>query len=441
MATIEDESVIGEAVVSYLVQQIFTPNQHAKVNFVPRVDLENQLVDSLRTPGKQIIVYGHPGSGKSSVVRKKLMELYPANITTQCQRSMTFEQALLNAFDQLDQYYPEVSSTKTVASKSRSLEAKYFELKAAVSKTSSTESQLNLRRVVPPQLTAQRLSQFLGEKGLCWVLEDFHKLIPEEKVHLSQSLKVFVDASSEYETVRVICLGAVMTAREVVEYDPEMRKRVAEIHVPLMSREELLQIMINGCKLLNIEIDGWIKHEIVRFSAGLASVCHQLALNMCNVASVSATQPVLVKLVRDVFDKAVVRYVSESSDTLKSQFDIALRRHRVREYDNTRIILTVLARAGEDGLTNAELLQAIRKSVPKYPQSNLTKYLAELQSTDRGELILCDGASGRFSFSDPLYQAYARAKLVPPDIKGHLSTHIHTLLDQIIKQYVEKSPV
>ena len=96
-----------------------------------------------------------------------------------------------------------------------------------------------MKRVIAPQLTAQTLARFLGEAGCCWVLEDFHKIAARHKKRLAQMLKLFLDMSYDYPHLKIIALGAVDTAREVIEYDNEMRTRVAEIHVPLMTEEEL----------------------------------------------------------------------------------------------------------------------------------------------------------------------------------------------------------
>jgi len=115
--------------------------------------------------------------------------------------------------------------------------------------TGGTES----RRLIPPQLTTQRLAKFMGAKHLCWVLEDFHKVHPTQKKLLAQAMKVFVDESYHFPTLRVIAVGAVATAREVVEHDPEMRTRVSELLVPLMEDAELQMILSQGESLLNVK--------------------------------------------------------------------------------------------------------------------------------------------------------------------------------------------
>ncbi len=418
----------------YKSTDIFTPNNHATVNFVPRPRLENALTDALRTPGKQIVIFGHSGSGKSSLLRHKLLQLYPNHITVQCQASLTWDQILLSAFDQLDAFYMSAKASGTQAIKQRSIEASYGMIKAAVSAQSQKHQQLTLSRVVPPQLTTQRLAQFLGAKDLCLVLEDFHKVHDSERVHLAQSLKVFVDAAAEYPGVKAICLGAVDTARQVVQCDDEMRTRVAEIRVPLMAHEELRQILGNGAEFLNVRFDDGLVYEIARFSAGLASACHQLALNACWAADVGCTSPAQIAITRKHVDHAIQRYIDDSSDSLRSSFNRALKRVRTRTYDNTRLILRALADATEEGLTHNELLQEIHKSEPKYPSGNLTQYLRELRRGSRGALLRHDSDSGRFAFTDPLYHAYARALFGPNEDKRFKPSEVTDVLTQLLNE-------
>ena len=56
----------------YKLHDIFTPSTVAKVNYLRRDELEKRIITSLETPGEQIILYGHSGSGKTTIIRKLL---------------------------------------------------------------------------------------------------------------------------------------------------------------------------------------------------------------------------------------------------------------------------------------------------------------------------------------------------------------------------------
>jgi hypothetical protein len=308
-------------------------------------------MDALYTPGKQVIVYGESGSGKSTLLLNKLRETYAGHITTRCTAATTNESLVLDAFDQLNPYYTQERSTKKSGGISPTLSAKFIEIQGTVSK----EACETRNRVLPPQLTAQRLAEFLGAQGMCWVIEDFHKMSIEEKVPFAQSLKVFCDMSAEYPEVKTICIGATGTARQVVEYDPEMRARVAELHVPLMTDDELEKIVFKGQELLNIDLSALMR-DVVQYSVGVPSVCHQLSLNACLEKDVFTTQSTLLSFAPSDLRPAVEHYVRDSSDTLKASFEKALKRHQVRRYDNCRLILEALASGPLEGMLYGEIL-------------------------------------------------------------------------------------
>jgi len=398
----------------YKSQDVFTPTMPAKASFVERDALNTQLVDALETPGKQIVVYGQSGTGKTTLLINKLYPFYAnRKITSRCTIATTFEGLLLGAFDQLDVFYASGASIKKATDITGKIEQSYLTLKAAIEAKSSTEEQATLSRLIPPQLTPQRLAEFCGAAGCCWVLEDFHKVPTSEKAKLSQVMKVFTDTAADFPSVKVIAIGAVGTAREVIQYDPEMRNRVAEIAVPMMTVDELKAILLKGEELLKIKF-GEHKDQIAKYSSGMGAVCHQLALNICNTANIRGTCEKETWITNGQFKDAIKRYVDDSSDTLKTVFDIALKQERSRTFDNTRIILGALTLLGDKGGTHAQILKKIREGSPQYPTGNLTTYLGELQTAKRGQIIRCDTASGEFFFSDPLYLAYAQCMFVPP---------------------------
>lgn len=392
---------------------VFTPTTPARFAFVERTALNNQLVEALMTPGKQVVVYGSSGSGKTTLLVNKLAQLYPDHITTRCTAATTFETLLLSAFDSLGVYYASTASIKKGKSITTKLEKEYYGIKASIEATSTRETEVSYARLLPPQLTPQRLAEFCGAAGCCWVLEDFHKVPQSEKTKTAQVMKVFMDTAAEYSDVKVVAIGAVDTAREVIQYDPEMRNRVAEIAVPLMSEHELQELLTKGEELLNIRF-GALKSVMASYSSGLAGVCHQLGLNICFAAGVQETADQIHQIDSSQLKKAVDRYLSDASDTLKAVFDLALRRQSARSFDNTRLILQSLSSIGAAGGTHAEILKQVRQEESEYPAGNLTVYLAELQSSKRGELLRFDAVSGKYFFSDPLYLAYSQFLLLQP---------------------------
>ena len=401
--------VYNQDSTDYRVVDVFTPTTPARYTFVERESINDKLVAALRTPGKQIVVYGYSGSGKTTLLENKLHQLYENHITSRCITGLTFDQLVLDAFDQLGSFYSAEKIETKKRTFSTALEAEYSGIKAKIGRDISNDTQTKQQLVLPPQLTPQNLARFLGEAKCCWVLEDFHKIEPKEKKKLAQVMKVFMDMADRHSEVKIIAIGAVDTARQVVEYDAEMRNRVSEIYVPLMTDKEINRIPEKGELLLNFRFTRRVKDELIRYSSGLASVCHQLCLNMCFVAEINMTLSKSVFLDKPILKKAIEQYVAEASDTLKSAFDKAFRQVRETKSIDAQIVVEALLRVSQDGASEIDILKKIQKQQPKYPIQRLIVSLEQLQKDEQGMIIRYESSSGRYSFKDPFYRAYALA--------------------------------
>lgn len=197
------------------------------------------------------------------------------------------------------------------------------------------------------------------------------------------------------------------SARLVIEYDPEMRNRVAEIEVPLMSNKEILEVIEVGSTLLNLRFSSEVKEGIVWFANGMAAAAHSLCLHVCNVIGVESTSKSPVFVESDALEQAVNRYIADSSDTLKFSFEQAFRKAKKTKFDNYTIVVKALATFDQDGAAKAELLANIKSVHPTYPSPNLSHCLSQLLSSERGSLIRHSASSGKYSFAEPIFRAFA----------------------------------
>lgn len=421
----------------YQVRQVFTPSAPARVAFIERERINNKLVNALQTPGKQIVVYGHSGSGKTTLLVNKLHQTYERHLTTRCMTGVTFDQLVLDAFDQLSPYYISESGQANKKTGTVELCGTYKLIQGKLSGSITAEESQKETRILPPQLSPQNLARLIGASGCCWVLEDFHKIADAEKPRLSQLMKVFMDLSDDYPTLKIIALGAVDTARQVVDYDPEMKNRVAEIRVELMEPPEILEIIARGESALNITIPAHIKTSIANYSAGLASVCHHLCLNMCDAAGITQTSSEPYLIPADCFKEAMKLYVEEASDSIKSAFDRALRKERSNKFDNANIILRTLCQIDENGAARSDILKKIHETHPSFPNSNLEHYLKKLQLEAYGKLIRFSELSNCYSFSDPFYRVFAMV-LYEKSPRHRSDEKISIELEKLLRTFIIK---
>ena len=352
---------------------------------------------------------------------------------------------MLDAFDQLGSFYNAEKVQTQQRTSSSGIEAEYGSIKARLGIDSSDAQQLTHQLVLPPQLTPQTLARFLGEAKCCWVLEDFHKIEPIEKTKLAQVMKVFMDMADRYSELKIVAIGAVDTARQVIEYDVEMRNRVSEIYVPLMRDEEIKEISEKGEQLLNLRITEDVKVDLVKSSNGLASVCHQLCLNMCFAANVNVTLKKTGILNSSILKKAIEQYLGDASDTLKGAFDKAFKQERKTKFEDAKLIVEALLQVDQDGADRASILDKVNELSPQYPMPRLTSHLEKLQKNERGTILRYDPSSGRYSFKDPFYRAFALA-LAKKNQKSEekqldfITTDLEGIIVKLLKSHYTVNP-
>ncbi|MDH2297436.1 hypothetical protein [Cobetia sp. 29-18-1] len=391
--------------IRYDLKDVFTPTSSAKVTFVERVNqnVDTRLSRALRLPGNQVVIYGHSGSGKSTLLDNVLFRTYEKHISTNCMRGMTFEQVVLDAFDQLKEFYVQEVTSSNRVKVDATAKADYMAIKAQIGAVYENSEGQKQVRLLPPQLTPQNLGRLLGQSGYCWVLEDFHKIEGEEKEKLAQMMKVFVDLSAKYQDLKIIALGAVNTARQVVKSDKEMRKRVSEIHVDLMTDREIEEIIRKGCVALNIKIADDVQEDIIKYSNGLASICHKICYFLCDSALITETVTSPVEFISEDLQNALSEYIKDEEDTLKDAFDSAL---KIKAVDLT---LRALIAQDPEGAHIDDIFSYTKDNGIRVTKKKLQEDLQNLEKEEFGEMVKLEDNSQKYSFIDPFYRSFAMA--------------------------------
>ena len=141
---------------TYELKNVFTPTTSANISYIPRENVENKLRKALEIPGKQIVIYGHSGSGKTTVLNHLIREKSVTTIISRCTKNSTIDSIILDAFDELNPYYLDSTSKMLKTSISSSLTTEYLGIKSSiVSNIESSVGEVH-KRILPPQLTIQR---------------------------------------------------------------------------------------------------------------------------------------------------------------------------------------------------------------------------------------------------------------------------------------------
>lgn len=356
------------------LEDVFTPTKAAGLNYAARPKIDGMLDNELLIQGKQILVYGHSGSGKTSATRKVLYKAGYKYIITQCESCTTFEQLLLNAFDSLDKYI--ISEKKHLNKKSvnSKLGIDYENIKASIDNGVTEENSITLTRLLPPQLTPQKLAQFMGQAGVVWIIEDFHKVNESEKRRIADVIKIFVDNANEYSLSKIICIGACESAHELVLLDPNLKTRVSEISVPLLNEQEIKKIVSHGFELLNVEPCPSLVEKLVFYSDRLGASAHQMCMDICRKEGILKTKFKKVKLEDKVFQHAINGFINRSSDTFKSIYEAAVK-NELGWY-----ILKTFSRNSHNKLSFIEIKRIVNSKNRKFSDEDIQRKLDELTS-------------------------------------------------------------
>jgi hypothetical protein len=311
---------------------------------------------------------------------------------------------LSQAIDKLNVFYTSERTHSTKVSLTSELKAQYLNFSSSLSQTTTKEDAAKTLRVLPVQPTAQRLAEFLGAIKCVWVIEDFHKVADIEKKRIADVLKIFMDSAREYPKVKIVCIGAVATARELMELDPNLSTRVAELFVPLLTNAELKMIVQSGFNLLNIRYRAELKDKIIYYSNNLASICHQICYDIAFNRSIERSRVIPVHIDEDDFKRAVIAYVRKNSDTFTKIFD------KIVATEHRKHILEGLMNSQQESATWEELLHETNK-IRKVDPTVFVRLLDELISVDCHEVLRFDRNSKKYYFSSPFFQAFLKMKL------------------------------
>ena len=388
----------------YQVEELFTPSSSASVNYIARNDIDRQLYSEMTTPGKQIIVFGHSGSGKTSSVRNMLRRHNYKFIKTHCESKTTFEQLILNAFDELDSFVVSEKSHQKSRIIRGELAAEYVSIKSCIGK--ETEDRVTYSRIVPPQLTPQKLARFMGEANIVWLIEDFHKVSENEKRRIADIIKIFVDNANDYPLSKIICIGACESAHELLQLDPNLSTRVSEISVPLLHDEEIKQIIENGFKLLNITLCDNLVKNLVYYADRLGASAHQMCLDICSKEDIKKTSCRKRKLEDKSFQAAIDSFINRRSDTLKTIYEV------VTKDSLGWYILKTFSNKDSGGLSTEDIVKTINKNKKKleFSKDDVISKLEELMSP-QFNIIYYNRNTEKYALSTPFWHRFLRVQL------------------------------
>lgn len=251
------------------------------------------------------------------------------------------------------------------------------------------------------QLTPQKLAKFMGEGKIVWLIEDFHKVSEQEKIRIADVIKIFVDNANDYEESKIICIGACQSAHELIKLDPNLRTRVSEVSVPLLTDEEIKEIILNGFSLLNIEPSTALVEKLIYYSDRLGASAHQMCMDICKGKNIYHTKLKKQKIGDDAFQIAVNCFIKRSTDTLKTIYEAAIK-NELGWY-----ILKTFSHNVKDKLSFDEICKRVNEGKVTFEKEKIKEKLSELMDP-QFNIIYYSSNSEKYSLSTPFWHRFLK---------------------------------
>ncbi len=372
--------------------------------FKGRAERVELLVNELRTPGRQVAIYGERGVGKTSLA---LLAYFFARFSDEATHFVRCEQdsTYTTIFGQLlrkagIEHLPNGLESET--SRGGGLRAGPVSLSRGRT-TRSRHRAIESARSVGP---AMMLDVFKNRDGL--LIIDEYDRVRDEPTHtkLAETLKHFSDGVSQ---TKIIIVGVADTLTELIGQHQSLTRCLAQIKLDRMQGNELAEIIETGEERTGAVFKDAIKRKIVGLSDGFPFYTH-LVCKYCaeDAGRVLLRNPDTRVVVADTeYRKAVERAIETAEGTLREDYQAAVTTVK-RKTDMYRHVLSAVAYSGSTGVQVQEIAQNVGLLTGiRAKKESLNNYLGPLTKPDKRE-ILVRVRQGYYRFANPLMRAYVR---------------------------------
>ncbi|MCR2833310.1 hypothetical protein [Parerythrobacter lacustris] len=254
------------------------------------------FIDALHAR-KHVSVFGASKTGKSSLIEKQVG--INERLYVQCSENFTVEQfndALLEAIygrsDVEKLQESEVATTRTteggIRVNSTNILASFRQNFAKNDRTvfRITDKKIyDLDNLGDCRTLFQDISHSrdpIGDDDIFLIIDDFHKASRKTQRWLANVAKMLFDNTR----VVFIFVGVWVEDKILTALCPELSGRVEDINCNIWSKDDLLQVVLNGCDRLNIRFPDGFAETVVRESNGSVYILQEACKEACKIAGI-----------------------------------------------------------------------------------------------------------------------------------------------------------
>lgn len=391
---------------------VFTPARAVREEMFASRHYENLQENfelAVREPGRQIVLYGDTGVGKTSLVRYLTATTGLSVVRVEC--GGRFEEMLkdvLATAGVTEDKFEIIERTSGQAGVRGSLGLLFSRLQREdAEKETKTSYPVSIGVTVREALTAVGVDLLF--------FDNFENLRAkkhggEVAVEIAQLMKSCSDR--EENGVKVVVAGIPAESQLLLALDEATARRTAQIEVPRMPDEELDEIISKGESLLRVEFDADCRSLITRYSDGFPYYTHLHALH----AVLAAFKQGEERVASSHFSSALSMIMRQADLSLRTSYSDAI--ETTGKIRTRKSILEAMGTYEKQELTFGEIKSAFWKIHPQYPNLKALDFISPYleQLITKYEIVQSRGvprsADRTYRFRNPLMRGYVRLKQV-----------------------------
>lgn len=391
-------------------RQAFTPFAPIELPdfFAGRRDIIERVEDELRSPGRQVAIFGERGVGKTSLATllyffTPLFDDARVHIV-RCTTDDDFDSII----GQFLSHFGQDMALDTLERSRRGeigVEGRGFGFRRA------REERQTFRRLSDARsASTARLLEAFKDAGCLLIIDEYDR-VEDTSTHrrFAEVVKAFSDARSNS---KIVIVGVAGTLTELVGQHQSLSRSLAQIRLDRMSFKELTEILKRGERRTEVRFSDWVAERIVRLADGFPQYVHLIAL----YASLEAIRVLLdnpdatqITVGDEEYHRGLERAIAASEHSLVEAYETATVTTR-KKSDIYEIILKAMAMTAEPVVQVRELAEKasemagepVKPGRLSTPLGNLTK--------GRGQ-VLTKVRDGYYRFTNPMLKAYVRLLL------------------------------
>lgn len=386
----------------------FTPSKPATRNYVGRGTLDKTIFREFAQQGRQVLVFGPTGAGKTSMVLDNLNKLKNTYGTDYVRVSMTnsttIESFVANVANQLGL----VRSVQTITTSEarQNLEAGFKQWVSLGGSKQNTTTQQEVTKQYVGFDDFVILEEILFKRNTVLVVDDMENLSDEAqnlRVRLAEIAKNMSDDAVNYEEsyAKIVFVGIARTAEALWQDVQSLKSRLATISVPYLSADESKTIIETGWEKAHLLSSEKQIKRTAYISSGIGKVVHELGQKTGYATLDDNNFTVENKYI----DGAIQEIFAVNELTFKSLFNEAKNKTStkttVRNY-----VLYAMANDDHTSMTTQGILKAVNtlRNSDTMGINSLSPAITDLKKLG----VLTSENRNAWHFTDPMFKAYVR---------------------------------